>query len=195
MPDPEISRLRRFCLGLALVVLTWGLAGVSLDPDAHIQPFGLPFRISRPDLLPLGLALGALYAMARYYYYALMLGPSPYRRRRDLLNHLVPEGGKRPVPTYWGHTSFHSTPWHHDHDRVEHIAKDLANAFPKFARARVLAEVAGAQSVDDEGEVYTTYAVAVTIPVRCRLAALFEDIDYTSPVWFTIGALAVLVIA
>jgi hypothetical protein len=50
------------------------------------------------------------------------------------------------------------------------------------------------QFFDDKGELHNSFAVAVTIPVRCRLAALMEDLDYTSPVWIPVFAVAFLLL-
>ncbi|OGA49108.1 MAG: hypothetical protein A3F74_05885 [Betaproteobacteria bacterium RIFCSPLOWO2_12_FULL_62_58] len=190
MPDPEISKLRRLSLGLGLIVLLWAAAGVTLDATPSIQTFGLPLRISRPDLFPACLAVLAVIAALRYYYYGLMLGTSPYRRRRDLLDGLAPAKGRRPTHMYWGHTSFESTPWRSEFDKQESLAANLVQSFPKFARARVIAAVTSDSFFGDDGESHRSYAVVVTIPIRCRLAALLEDLDYTAPVWFP--ALAVV---
>jgi hypothetical protein len=51
--------------------------------------FGVPFLVKRPTLLPIGLALASFCAGVRFYYYALMLGTSPYRKRRDLVDTLL----------------------------------------------------------------------------------------------------------
>src|SRR5687768_10077766 len=84
----ELWRLRRFSLGTGLVLLTWSLAGIALSPEPRITPFGLPLVVARPALIPVGLALAAAYGALRYFYYALSLGPSPFRVRRDLLDKL-----------------------------------------------------------------------------------------------------------
>jgi len=35
--------------------------------------------------------------------------------------------------------------------------------------------------------------LAVRIPNRCRIAALLEDIDYTTPIWFNLVVIAIFV--
>ena len=61
---PDLERLRRFALAIGLVTLTYGVAGISLTAGATVSPFGIPFTISRPDFLPVGLAIASLYAAA-----------------------------------------------------------------------------------------------------------------------------------
>lgn len=196
MQEVELYRLRRFSLGMGLLVLIWTLAGVSLEQQARIAPFGLPFSVARPDLVPLGLVLATLYGVIRYFYYGLMLGPSPYRIRRDLLDQLTPktDSNKQKIPMYWGHTHFESTPWHTDRGRIEHLAQEIGRVFPKFAHARVVAKAKDETAVNNVGRDYTIWAAEVTIPVRCRLAALFQDLDYISPVWFPLLALLVMAV-
>jgi hypothetical protein len=194
--DPgELWRLRRFSLGVGLVLLTWSLAGVTIGAEPRIAPLGLPLQIARPDLVPVGLALAAVYGTARYFYYALSFGPSPYRVRRELLDQLRYETpgrlGAYPIPaTYLGATEFSSTPSWSEREKVEQLAADLRAAFPKFARARVQAEIETSTSFDEDGDQHPSYSVKVSIPLRCRIAAVLEDIDYTAPVWFPIASIA-----
>jgi hypothetical protein len=132
----------------------------------------------------------------RYHYYAIMLATSPYRLRRDLLDGLLLSDAKgekatkskKAIPTYWGATHFTSSPWNTDYAQVKALAGELKNAFPKFASARVTAKVLSQQPFDNEGAEYSIYALALHIPLRCRIAALVQDLDYTSPVWFPLAA-------
>ncbi len=187
--------MRRFALGMALVLVTWAMAGVDLEQPLRVSPFGLPFRVGRPDLLPLGIALAVLYGCLRYYYYAIMLSASPYRRRRDLLDQLRGESqslGPSPKPgMYIGPTELTSTPWRDDYKGVDSLGEEIKAAFPKFARARVTAERMRDARLDDEGTVF--FALKMHIPTRCRIAALAQDIDYASPVWFSALALGIWV--
>jgi len=180
---------------MALILVTWAMAGVDLDQPLRVSPFGLPFRIGKPDLLPLGIALAVLYGSLRYYYYAIMLSASPYRRRRDLLDQLRGEDqtlGPSPRPgMYIGPSDFTSTPWRDDYKAVDTLGEEIKASFPKFARARVTAERMRDARLDEEGTAF--YALKMHIPARCRLAALVQDIDYTSPVWFSALALGMWV--
>lgn len=187
----ELERLRRFSLSMALILLTLAIAGVTLEPGARISPLGFPLQLARPDLLPIGIAVAAFYGMIRFLYYGVMLGTSPYRKRRDILDSLYAEGkgpGKN-VRSYFGPTRFTTTPRHWDRDRVERQAAEIPNSFPKFAGARVSVTVVSDTVADEAGDPLPSHAVELEIPVRCRLAALFQDLDYTAPVWVPLLAL------
>lgn len=187
--DP--SRLRRFGIVTGLVLLTYAAAGISIESNTTVSAFGVAFQIRRPELLPIALVLTSLYGGLRFYYYAMMLGASPYRRRRDILDALYAEGAPagRRVPTYFGPTKFETSPWRLDHAEVEKHAEMLRGAFPKFAGARVTAKPTSNESTDEHGDTYLIWAVACQIPVRCRIAGLIEDTDYTLPLWLNLGAL------
>lgn len=195
---PDLGALRRLALVVGVLAITWALAGITLVADSPVTLFGVPFRITRGDLLPVGLALASFYLLVRFYYYGMMLGTSPYRMRRDILDELVVEwtdSGERPkgkVTMYGGPTRFTTTPWRSDHALVQEKAGELRGAFPKVWNARVAAEVSSSRSFDDDGEEYWTHAVTVTIPIRCRIGALVEDVDYTLPVWLNTVALLLL---
>src|SRR5258706_5720590 len=182
--------MRRFALGMSLVLVTWALAGIDLEQPMRVMPLGLPFRIGKPELLPIGIALAVLYGLLRYYYYAIMLAASPYRRRRDLLDQL--RGGAHtlgPAPKpgmYFGSSDFTSTPWRNDYEAIDALGEQIKSAFPKFGRARVTVTRLHDAGLDEEGTAF--FSLKLHIPVRCRIAALGQDIDYASPVWF--GTLA-----
>lgn len=89
LDDVHLEKLRRFALTAALALITYTAAGIIIEPHEPIRVLGVSFLVSRPNLLPVGLALASLCAAARFYYYGLMLGPSPYRRRRDLIDGLM----------------------------------------------------------------------------------------------------------
>ncbi len=178
------------------------LAGINVAAHAQIKTFGVPFQIGRPDLLPAGLAITSLLSALRFYYYGLMLATGPYRRRRDLLDALIvdieeyvqPDGsvsrqayaGRQTVFMYWGPRRFITSPWLPDREDVERWVFGFQNAFPKFARARTSARVVNEPFTDDEGDQHVSFAAKIVIPRRCRVAALFEDLDYTSPVWLNL---------
>ncbi len=135
--------------------------------------------------------MAAAYAALRFYYYAIMLGTSPYRARRDILDKLYADGappGSR-IPMYFGPSKFTTSPWYQDHGRVEEQAEVLRGAFPKFAGGRVIAEPTSNEGTDEQGETYLSWAVDCRIPVRCRIAGLIEDLDYTIPIWLNLAGL------
>jgi hypothetical protein len=167
MQTPDLNQLRRFALAMGLLLLTSIIAGVTLDGDLRVSPFGIPFRIARPDLVPLGLALAAVYGLARYYYYGIMLAVSPYRARRDVLDELHAEGARpnAKVGVYLGPTKFSSRVWTDERDKVERLAERLPAVFPKFVGARASARVSGSRHVDEDGDSYVTWGVEAVIPV------------------------------
>jgi hypothetical protein len=192
----ELSRLRRFSLGAGLVLFTWSLAGIALPPDPRLSAFGLTLTVARPRLFPVGLAIAAAYGAIRYFYYALSFGPSPYRIRRDLLNTFLgkPHGQKlgsyRPPGMFLGRmTDISASPWTDKREEMEKLAEQLRRAFPRFAFAAVTAKVVNDPTMDDEGNVYPSFSVETTIPLRCKFGAALLDLDYTAPVWFPLLAL------
>jgi hypothetical protein len=193
----ELWRLRRFALGSGLVLFTWGLAGVKLGSQPQLTVLGLPFVVERADLIPFGLAAAACYAALRYFYYAVSFGPSPYRVRRDILDQFrgrQRHGKPGPFPTPGTYadrlTEISASPWRDSREHMEKLANDLRNSFPKFGLARVKAEVKGEASHTPDGESFVSYTVEASIPVRCRIAAILQDIDYTAPIWFPLLAIA-----
>lgn len=209
MDDTSLGKLRRFSLTGGLFLITYVAAGISVEPNVHLSAFGLPFRISRPDLLPTGIALASLSGAVRFYYYALMLAASPYRKRRDLMDSLTVHHDEyvRPgqpikpaviasgsqVSMYWGSRKFTSPTWHSDRKIMEVKAMAFDNAFPKFAGARAGARIVSKTFSDDDGLPNLGYCIEVIIPRRCRIAAIFEDLDYTAPVWLNAVALLLFI--
>lgn len=203
MDDTHLERLRKFALTAGLLLITYVAAGITVEPHTRVTAFGVPFFLSRPNLLPAGLALASLCGAARFYYYGLMLATSPRRKRRDLIDGLTlhaDEYGKpvkggiltsgRQISMYWGPRKFNTSPWHFDRELVEKRAAVFDNTFPKFAGARASARVVTETFTDYDGETHPGYSVEVVIPLRCRAAGIFEDLDYTAPVW--LNALALL---
>ena len=209
MDDAHLEKLRRFALASGTLLFVYLVAGIVIKPDADISVFGFPFRIARPDLLPLGLAAASFLGALRFQYYGIWLATSPHRRRRDLIDSLmvhfkeyirdgrytrkesIPRGCQ--IPTYWGPRRFTTSPSYSDRGIVERLAAAFDNAFPKFLGARASANIESHESCDEDGREYFSYCIDVVIPRRCRLAALLEDLDYTSPVWWNVLVLALFV--
>lgn len=178
---PDLQRLRRFALASALALLTYTLAAITLDPEATVSPLGVRFRIGRPELLPVGLALATLYGMIRFYYYGMMLGTSPYRKRRDVLDSLAESTADKKKASMYCVSTTLDTVGYLEADKVDAQTGEILGLFPKFARGRV--------RVDRTGTSNHQLKATITIPRRCHIAALFEDLDYTAPVWFSLLAL------
>lgn len=195
MHEPDIEKLRRFSLVVALIMLTYSLAGIAMVPDSNISVVGLTFKVSRPSLLPIGLVIASLYAMFRFYYYGFMLKESPYRVRRDILDSLNCNDrrynrGKK-VPTYIGGTEFEAKISLFSRDEAQKYISDFPDAFPRFARARPSMKIKSGESFNEDGDSYIWHSVMVVIPVRCRLVAVVQDIDYSSPIWLNLVALII----
>ena len=109
---PDLDKLRKFALLAALLLVSYTAAGIRLEPGAKASLFGIPFTITTPDLLSLGLVLLSVYGLLRYYYYGHMLSSSPYRKRKDLLHKLHPEGGRGTYEgsVFYGPSRFSTTP-------------------------------------------------------------------------------------
>ena len=164
-------------------------------PDSNISVVGLTFKVSRPSLLPIGLVIASLYAMVRFYYYGFMLKKSPYRVRRDILDSLYCNDrrynrGKK-VPTYIGGTEFEAKLSLSSRKNAEKYISDFPDAFPRFAMARSSMKIDSGESFTEDGESYIWYSVKVVIPVRCRLVAVIQDIDYSSPIWLNLVSLII----
>ncbi|WP_419657518.1 hypothetical protein [Desulfosarcina variabilis] len=97
------------------------------------------------------------------------------------------------VPMYWGPRKFTGSFWSDDLDSMEKKAMAFDNAFPKFAGARAIARTVSEQSSDEDGITRNFHCIEVIIPRRCRIAAIFEDLDYTAPVWLNAAALILFI--
>src|SRR6266700_1280709 len=192
---PDIERLRRFALIAALALIFYAAAGVELDREAKFSLLGLPFIVRRPDLIFLGLMLASTYALARFYFYGVMLKYSPQRRRADLFREMRGYGayGTFAGFVFFAPPTYSTTPSITNRDEVEIRLKEIVDAFPKVGKFRARGKIEGYQASDDDGEPYTVYYAEITIPLACRVSAFIEDIDYTMPIWLNIGALALSV--
>src|SRR5712692_11892 len=192
---PDIDRLRRFALGVALVLVSYAAAGIHLDSGAKASVFGIAFTITNPELLPLGLILASCYALARFYYYGIMLTSSPYRIRKDLLHGLHADGGRGIYAgsVFFGPSKYSTTPQTRDKEAAREQLRKTVEAFPKVGKWRATGEVNANRGVDDEGDDYVSYCAEISIPLSCRIAAIVQDIDYTAPVWGNLCALTLAI--
>jgi len=195
MHEPDLEKLRRFALAVGLVTLTYSVAGISLTPDAAISVLGLTFKVSRPGLLPVGIVIASLYSIIRFYYYGFMLKKSPYRVRRGVLDelHCLERPyihGKR-IPVYFGPTEFETKLSDSDPHRIQQYVASFPNAFPRFARATPSIQTHQERASTMKGDLCTIYSAKVMIPIRCRLAATIQDIDYSLPIWLNLISLGV----
>ena len=135
-----------------------------------------------------------------------MLKKSPYRVRRDVIDGLNCAelryiGGRKtwrgnvkrkPVPVYFGPVEFTASIYESDRAKVEAYVASFPEAFPKFARGRPSLKIRGRESFTEDGEPDgMRYSADVIIPIRCRVAAIIQDIDYSSPIWLNLLALSI----
>jgi len=188
----DIDKLRKFALIAALMLVSYSSAGIKLEPNARASLFGIPFIISNPELLSLGLVLLSLYGLLRYYYYGHMLSASPYRKRKELLCSLMVEGGQLyRGSAFWGPSSF-SIPILEKRRSIEDRMDEFIKAFPRVGKYKLNYKINSTTYGDPEGEeFYTAHGAKVTIPLICRFAAIVQDIDYSAPVWANLGALII----
>lgn len=194
--EPDIEKLRRFSLAIALIILTYSVAGISLEPNSSISLIGLTFRVLRPDLLPIGLIIASIYSTTSFYYYGFMLKKSPYRVRRDVLNGLYcferPYMTGKKIPMYFGGpTEFETRLSAEDPTRIQQYVDSFPEAFPKFGGASPSLQLQQEQAQTTQGKSVTTYSAKVVIPKRCRFAAIVQDIDYSLPVWLNLISLCI----
>jgi hypothetical protein len=57
------------------------------------------------------------------------------------------------------------------------------SAFPKFLGATPSTNVHTGPVQGDDGARHQYWSLTMDIPLRCRLAAMFEDLDYSAPWW------------
>lgn len=188
---PDIERLRKFSLLLALVLIGYVAAGVELQPGTHISVLGVSFVVRRPEFLPLVLILGSCYGLARYFYYGLMLNNSPHRRRKDILEKLHPMGGRGTYKgsVFFGPSVYSTTPSTPNRVDAENELIEVVESFPKIFNIRAKGKLESQMVCDNDGESYAIYDATITVPTTCRLAAFLQDLDYTAPVWLNLGAL------
>lgn len=127
---PNHQSMRRFSLAMGLLLFSYAVSGISLEPDPVFNLLGIPFRLDRPQYLPYILLAAAIYGSSRYYYFCILLTKTPYSARRDLLNKLVhhiqiKEGGLKVTQlqsfgVYLGPVEFElgpKHPWMYKRDR------------------------------------------------------------------------------
>lgn len=197
MDSQHLEKLRRFCLTVALALITVLAAGLTLTPRERIPIFGVPLAISRPALLPLGLAIASLCSAARFYYYGHMIGTSPHRKRRDFLDQLFVESRQvskpsrifnrkapligRDVSMWHGPTEFDLFLGERDWESAKRQGDAITELFPRCFKQRVNANVKRDEIVGDDGVEYTEFDLHIVIPQWCRMTTIIEALDYSSP--------------
>jgi len=94
MDNTEILKLRRFALIISLVLIIYSIYGVKIDIDTSIAIFGIPLKIKNPNLIGIGIFIGSLYSLVRYFYYAILTGTTPNKARKLLLDNRFTNGAR-----------------------------------------------------------------------------------------------------
>ncbi len=162
----DLLKIRRFCFSVALILITYSIAGVKLDVPAKVQPLGIPFLIERPDLLAIGLVIASVFSTLRFVYYGMLINPSPMRARKRLLM------GKLADPS--------AVPKDLD-DFVAKGKRDIHRYFPFTWKSHIHDEYSSGAG---------GYELKIDVPWQVRLLSRFEDIDFLSPLIANIIALA-----
>lgn len=163
--NADLLKIRRFCFSVALVLITYSVAGVKLDVPAKVQPLGIPFLIERPDLLAIGLVIASVFSTLRFIYYGMLINPSPMRARKRLLI------GKLADPS--------SVPRNLE-DFVDKGKRDIHRYFPFTWRSHIH---------DKYSSTADGFELNVVVPWQVRLLSRFEDIDFLSPLIANVIAL------
>lgn len=171
---PDIPRLRRFALVIGLLLVVFAVAGVKLKSPTEIHPLGIPFEITRPYLLDIGLIASAVYAASRYWYYAMLVSLWPREVRAIIQrDQILPSSVESRLPP---------------DAKLKH--RGALSLLSRYYPKSVIKSEAIKISVDGH--------VAVQVPpttFRTRLLIFLEEIDYTAPVWVNVCAIIIYVLA
>ena len=167
--SPDLLKLRRFALSVALVLFTYSVAAGTLD----FREFSLlGIRVGdNPALIGAGLAVASFFSLVRFGYYGMMLTPSPARERKEL----------------YKRAEFMTK------EEADRIEKVYPVVFGKIAADIQISR--DAESIRNE-KLIRPYRVEVfEIPAVVRWACRFQQADYTSPVWLNVIALGLWVLS
>ena len=94
MDKSDILKLRKFTLFISIVLIVYSLSGAEIDIDSTTSILGLPLKIKNPNLIGVGIFIGSLYSLIRYFYYAILTGTTPNKARKLLLNNRLSNGAR-----------------------------------------------------------------------------------------------------
>ena len=157
--DTELSKLRRFALGVGAVLWAYVLAGGTVGELAQVPTLGLNLKFTRPTVIEWGLVLICLYGALRYGYHALVKSLTPWRARQ-----LLETGQFGPMPLPPSNQSI----------EVKEIAsrylpgmEDQASVVKRITQDYGLIGVSGAGKY----------------PAKVRIWIRIDNLDYTAPIW------------
>ncbi len=154
----DVPKLRRFALGVGLILIVYTLAWVQLAKLINISPFGISFEIARPSVIEWGLVIVSIYAALRYWYYSFIKNTSPFRARTLLLKH------EYPYETF---------------SEPSQAREIISRFFPRLAQ-----EAFKIDPIGDKGSGTCVVNVdSAKIPWRVRFWTGLENLDYSAPIW------------
>ncbi len=154
----DVPKLRRFALGVGLVLIVYTLAWVQLAKLINISPFGISFEIARPSVIEWGLLIVSIYAALRYWYYSFIKNISPFRARTLLLKH------EYPYETFSEPSQAHEI---------------ISRFFPRLTQEAFKVEGIG----DGESGTCSVYIDSAKISWKVRVWTGLENLDYSAPIW------------
>ena len=170
MQSIDLTKLRRFSFLIAIILITYSIAGLELDAPAKIQPLGIPLIIQRPHFLPVGLLLASLYSVIRYIYFGYFVQISCTRARQLL---------RKGSPVHAPILSIKLEEF------TEQVANEVERYFPSIGqlKAKYTTSQTGSQC-----------SVEIQVPKLVWMLSLLEDIDYALPVIANIIAMVIWII-
>lgn len=190
--SPDLVRLRRFTLGMALLLIALATALVNVERPLSLKPFGISLSVARVNWLVSGIALTVFYGASRFWYYGVLVEESPAYRRKDRLppKFRWPKGVRidrgRALGKWLrglvGTRVLSLTVL--KRGTLDEVLEEATRCFPRFGSKRVIFRKSTDPGSDSE-------EVVIVIPWLCRVGARIQDADYTAPIWFNGLALVV----
>ncbi|MEE9189642.1 MAG: hypothetical protein V3U16_02615 [Candidatus Neomarinimicrobiota bacterium] len=179
---PDLYRTRRFTLILSLILISYSIAGVTLNVENGISPIGIPLNISNPNLLGIGLAIACIYGIFQYGYFYIMMSLSPRKARKRVYEGLLPDG-----------TNYSKT----DKKYIEEVQKALDEYFPRvYNQKEILFNVVQDPEYSDKGvPESTSHFLAKDFKISCITKVLYyiEDLYFYAPIWLPIVAITMFI--
>lgn len=163
---------------MALILITYVSAGLSLNTAHDAAVLGIPVTVRRPNLVILGLIIAALYGTARYVYYAFLHRRSPRKCRKRFMRNFEPT----PQPGVYRATSALTL------SQIEILKSELTGVFPELPHVKPIIPI-GHEPPDPD------HRVMLFVPPEITKASWFEDFDYLAPVWLNAVALPLAILS
>jgi hypothetical protein len=180
MNPPELEKLRRFCLTIALILITYVASGTKIDTLHSASVLGLPLTITRPHLILLGLVLMSVCSVARYWYYGFLHVRSPRKHRKKFMARF--HKTKEPEMYRLAPVAV---------EDYEALRSELPSVFPEL---RKHGAALTHSSVEHSAAGRYVKDAVLYVPRRVQRAAWFEDIDYSAAIWLNLVALPLAII-